>query len=105
MTCWARAWCRSSSDLIDLWIASSTDDASIIRSRCSSARSRSRCFDIVSTKSSGDVVFRFFLYGPRVEPIGGADFDELALEEKRGQVRHAGGLLHVVRDDHDGVMV
>ena len=40
----------------------------------------------------------------RVKDIGRADLDDVALEEECRLVGDAGGLLHVMGHDHDGVM-
>src|SRR5574340_524103 len=52
-------------------------------------------------EASGDVVLCALVRGIGEDPRGGAELDQLPIEEEPGLVRHARGLLHVVCDDHD----
>ena len=55
-----------------------------------------------STETAGDVIFGFFLPGFLKIFLVSSNLDQLAQQEEAGVVGHARGLLHVVRDDHDG---
>src|SRR5438105_15585796 len=41
---------------------------------------------------------------PGIKLVCGSRFNQLALEKEGRQIRHAGRLLHIMRDDDDGVM-
>src|SRR5579862_3555165 len=84
-------------------MASSTELARDSKSRCRLSRSRSRCLDMLA-KTSCDVVFGLLYPWARKQGVGGAAFDQTALEEEGGFVRYAGGLLHVVGHNDDGVV-
>src|SRR5512138_2984286 len=56
-----------------------------------------------SAHAAGDVGFGEVLLGAGEDAVGGAELDQLAEPEEAGKVGDAGGLLHVVGDDHDGV--
>ena len=58
-----------------------------------------------STIATRDVVLRLLLRGIRENRIGVVVFDQFAEIQERSVVRYAGRLLHVVRDDHDRVVV
>src|SRR5712691_1391847 len=68
----------------------------------------------LSTETSRYVILGALVRGPREDRRGGVVLDEDAAPalavaadldaEERGHVRDAGGLLHVVRDDHDRVV-
>ena len=54
------------------------------------------------SKSAGDIILRLFVLGVGEHSVSRASFNEFAFKEKRGEIAHARGLLHVVRDNHDG---
>src|SRR5438034_1597001 len=54
-------------------------------------------------KPSPDVIVRPAVAGGFEHLLGGADLDEFAVEEEAGPLRDAGGLVHVVGDEDDGV--
>src|SRR3954454_13478324 len=56
------------------------------------------------TKSPGHVIFGQFLEGVRKDPIRRTEFNETPQPEEPRVIRHARRLLHVVRDDDDGVV-
>src|SRR5262249_33858665 len=58
-----------------------------------------------SPKAAGDVVFRLFFARAAEHLLGRARLDQPALEEERRLVGYARRLLHVVRDDDDGVVL
>src|SRR5579862_9029320 len=78
---------------------------------CSSSCSKWRtilapvCIGKTSTESACNVVFGFFLGGVLEDNRGVIEFDQLSHQEKPGVIGYARGLLHVVRDDHDGATV
>src|ERR1039458_8388167 len=55
-------------------------------------------------ESSGDVILGLFLAGIDENLVGDIEFDQFAHVHVSGVVRHARCLLHVVRDDGDGVV-
>src|SRR5882724_4183980 len=55
------------------------------------------------TESPGNVVFSDLLSGIREDFVGSIILDEPPQHEKRGAVRHARRLLHIVRHDRDRV--
>src|ERR1051326_3829154 len=57
------------------------------------------------TEASTDIIFGFSLRGPLEEIDGRRVFDQVAAQEKARVLRHARRLLHVVRHDHDGVVL
>src|SRR5258707_15871356 len=57
-----------------------------------------------SPKSAGDIVFGLALARRGEDLLGGAGLDDLAEVEKRGEIRDARRLLHVVGDDDDRVV-
>src|SRR5438309_290642 len=62
-------------------------------------------------EAAGDVVLSPLVAGPVEELGGGGELDELAVsllgvhEHEGGEVGHSRSLLHVVGDDHDGVLL
>ena len=56
-------------------------------------------------ESSRHVVFRELLAWRREDPVRSIVLDQAPEPEERRVVRHPGRLLHVVRDDHDGVLL
>src|SRR3954471_10134910 len=103
--------------------ASSTSrcsSASITRSSCSTTRSSPpsaaasscwssswKCCRVIGTtrlaELPGDVLLGAGVAGVAEDLLRRRVLDQLAEEHERGRVRHTGGLLHVVRDDHDRV--
>src|SRR3954468_5101655 len=101
--------------------ASSTSvcsSASSTRSSCSTTRSRPpraatssprssfwKCWRVSPTSAelARDVVLRARIGGRREDLVRGVVLDALAREHERRRVRHARGLLHVVRDDDNRV--
>ena len=57
-----------------------------------------------STKPAGDVILGLAIAGVGEQVGGGAGFNQAALAEKRGEVRDAGRLLHVVGHHDDSVV-
>src|SRR3569833_862116 len=55
--------------------------------------------------TAGDVIFRLFLLRISEQGVGVFVFDQLTQVHERRVIGHARGLLHVVRDDDDGVVV
>ena len=58
---------------------------------------------IFLSKSSHDVIFGFLLLGRGEHFFAVVIFDQFALQEEGGVIGGAGGLLHGVRDEDDGV--
>src|SRR5437764_183621 len=58
-----------------------------------------------SSELPGDVVFRLASFGPREHLLRLAVLDQLAGIEEGGVVTDADRLLHIVRDDHDCVLL
>src|SRR6185436_5210252 len=52
-----------------------------------------------SAEAAGDVVLRAPIVRRGEHPAGGAEFDQLAEIHEGGEIRHARGLLHVMRDN------
>src|ERR1700692_1320294 len=95
------------------WTTASTSAliSSSLPFSCSSSCSKWRtilapvCMGKTSAETARNVIFRF-LFGRILEDDRSVvEFDQLAHEEKPGIVGHARGLLHVVRDNHDGATV
>jgi len=57
----------------------------------------------VLTETSTDVVCGFFHSGTREEPARLPLFDELTLQEEDSLLRHTSSLLHIMRDNHNGI--
>src|SRR5262245_47661996 len=53
------------------------------------------------SEPSTDIVVRFALTRPLEHLFGRADLDQLALQEEAGPLRHARGLIHVMRNKDD----
>src|SRR5580700_7108703 len=53
-----------------------------------------------STEPAGDVIFRFPFGRTLENDLGLVEFDQVAQQKEAGEFRYAGGLLHVVRNDH-----
>src|SRR5205807_437385 len=109
---------RSSSLITSVASSTSTCSmASSVRSSCSTTMSRPPRADASSsamrswkvsrvTRSpelAGDVLLGASVAGVGEDVVGLPMLDQLAVEHERRRVRHPGRLLHVVRDDHDGV--
>src|SRR3954454_18680704 len=96
---------------------STCSSASSVRSSCSTTMSRPpsaassssamRSWKVSRVKRSPElarhVLLRALVQGLGEDDGGCAVLDELAVEHERGRVRHARGLLHVVRDDDNRV--
>src|SRR2546425_2846001 len=104
MPSWARSTSRSIRARMTRRIWSSTSPP-IANSVCLSASSSSwKCRGMtppILPEPPGDVIF-----GPRVarvgeERAGHPELHQLPEKEEAGRLRDPGGLLHVVRDDHD----
>ena len=54
---------------------------------------------------AADIVFCFLICGIRENALGGVHLDQLAFKEKCSFVAASRGLLHVVSDNHDCVLV
>lgn len=52
----------------------------------------------------GDVVFGLFFPGIRKDRVGVANLHQFTQIHEGGVVRHSGGLLHIVGNDHDRVV-
>src|SRR5512141_1613339 len=63
-----------------------------------------RSADPRSAEPARDVVLRDLLPGVREELVRPVVLHEAAEHEERGEFRDTGGLLHVVRDDHERVV-
>ncbi|CEE65186.1 hypothetical protein XAC2852_300002 [Xanthomonas citri pv. citri] len=59
---------------------------------------------LTSTEAAGDVVLGLLLGRLRKNGFGAVMLDQIAQVHEGGVVGHARGLLHVVGDDHDGVV-
>src|SRR5688572_1060306 len=86
-------------------MVSSTDEAITMSLRCRLSSSRCSCFMVCSSEAAGDVLFCLLLCRPRIELIGGAQLNQVSLEEKCRLVGNTRRLLHVVRDDDNRVML
>src|SRR5215217_3893234 len=75
------------------------------RLESSFSKCRSMCVLRGSAEAARNVVFGLALLRAGEDALGGVEFDQLAHVEERGVVGDARGLLHVVRDDDDGVAV
>ncbi len=51
---------------------------------------------------AGDIRQGLLVFGVVEDFIGGTDFNQVAHIKKRGLMGHAHGLVHIVRDNHDG---
>ena len=58
-----------------------------------------------STVTAGDVIIRPTAFRVGEQGVGVAELNELAPIEERSEIRHTRRLLHVVRDQNDGVFV
>src|SRR5437899_191315 len=104
MTSWARSPSRSIRARMTRRIWSSTSPPIASRVCLSASSSSWKCRATtppILPEPPGDVIL-----GPRVARVGeeGArrpDLHQLPEEEEAGRLRHPGGLLHVVGDDHD----
>ena len=54
------------------------------------------------SKAAGDIILRLFVLGVGEHSVSRAGFNEFAFKEERGEIAHARGLLHVVRDHNNG---
>src|ERR1700731_3501293 len=54
---------------------------------------------------SRDVILGLLLAGPREDFRSRVDLDQVTVIEERGAIADAGGLLHVMRDNHDRVVL
>ena len=63
----------------------------------------SRAAEPRSTETPGNVILRLLLRGICENLFGPGELDQLAEVKERRVVRAAARLLHVVRDDDDGV--
>src|SRR6266851_4154233 len=57
------------------------------------------------SESAGDVVFRPFVGRIGKYFFSSIELDHLAQQEKPGELRHPGRLLHIMRDNHDRVLL
>src|SRR5919201_6714959 len=96
------SWCSSASSVRS---SVTTTMSSAPRHWDSSARSSSwKCSLAVATglpELAGHVALRPLVVRVDEDLLGRPDLHELAVEHEGGRVGHAGGLLHVVRDDDD----
>src|SRR6056297_619700 len=60
---------------------------------------------LASADAPGDVAFGALILGVGENGPGVAVFDKVAEMEERGLLADAGGLLHRVRDDHNGIVL
>src|SRR5258706_917077 len=58
----------------------------------------------VSAEPAGDVILRPLVFGVRKNFVRHAELDQLTKVHECRLPRHARSLLHVMRDDHDGVV-
>ena len=56
-----------------------------------------------SAESAGDVIFGLLIGGGGKDLLSGAELNDMPLEKEGGEIGNPGRLLHVVRDDDDGV--
>src|SRR5690625_3246008 len=87
----SRRRARSSSKLRTMW---SCCWWGMLLSRCGS-----------SAEAAGDVILGLLLRGIRENGVGLVVLDQVTQVHERGEVRDPRGLLHVVGDDHDRVIV
>src|SRR4029079_13530651 len=82
--------------------------STLLRSEASASSNVARiCLGSVMRKlaeSAGDILFCLALCGVGEDFRGRVDFDEVAEVKKRGAIRAAAGLLHVVSDNDDRVL-
>src|SRR3990172_2908282 len=109
---WARTACtslssRSTSARTLLWIIDSASAPMVRRRSLIACSSVSKCRSIVRPSSlpepPGDVRLGLGLLRLGEERLGEADLHQLPEQHEAGVVRHPGRLLHVVRDDDDGI--
>src|SRR3989442_8302006 len=107
MTSWARASSRSTRARITwrIWSSTRPPMASSVCFSVSISSWKCRCMARSLTEPAGDVIFGLLV--PRIgeQLPRHAEFHQLAQEHEARVVAHAGRLLHVVRDDHDGIAV
>src|SRR5271155_4839724 len=60
---------------------------------------------MISTESPGDVIVGLAIRRRGEYLAGRADFNQFAQVHEPGDVGHAGGLLQIVRDDHDAIFL
>src|SRR2546428_2267907 len=104
MTSWARSPSRSIRARMTRRIWSSTSPPIASRVCLSASSSSWKCRGMtppILPEPPGDVIF-----GPRVARVGEdraghPELHQLPEKEEAGRLRDPGGLLHVVRDDHD----
>src|SRR5260370_34407013 len=85
-------------------MADSTSEL-ISRSLLVSRSSSSIKWRIISlSETAGDIIFGLLLSRLVEDYPGCIEFDELAEKEKACIIGDASGLLHVMRDDHDGTV-
>src|SRR6266446_9419562 len=107
MTSWARASSRSTRARITwrIWSSTRPPMASSVCFSVSISSWKCRCMARSLTEPAGDVVFGLLVPWIGEQLPRHAEFHQLAQEHKARVVAHAGRLLHVVRDDHDGIAV
>jgi hypothetical protein len=59
---------------------------------------------LLLAEPSRDVILGLFLAGSREDFRSRVDLDQVTVIEERGAIANAGGLLHVMRDNHDRVV-
>src|SRR5215203_958495 len=117
----ARSPCRSTRAWQAFAIISSTRDDWSRISRSNNSRSRSKCFDIfvsqtkfdfeqnknriISPEPPGNIIFSLLTNRVREQLVRRSGLDQFALVKERRLIRHAGRLLHIVRHNHNGVLV
>src|SRR3954470_4661560 len=100
------SWCSSASSVRSSWRTTRSRPPSACSSiRCSSSAKCWRVRSGISAELPGDVLLRALVARRREQGLGVGVLDELAEQQERGRVRHARGLLHVVRDDDDRVVL
>src|SRR5437762_10381967 len=100
----ASAGSRRTSDSSDLRMMASARPLISSSSPLSSAICSSKCLCMsLSAEAARDVVLGELFARAREQPERIADLDETPLHEEHGAIGDARGLLHVVRDDDDGI--
>src|ERR1019366_4228034 len=102
---WVSAW-RAWFTAVSAWLA-------IVSSFCfRTSNSMSKCSIIlisfrrqISTEPAGHIIFRLFLRWTGENFWCRVEFHQFAQVKKRGEIRHTRGLLHVVGDDDDRVIL
>src|SRR5437870_4211289 len=98
---------RSTSDLMDLLTAAVALLAMVSSFSFRAVISSSKWIinSVQSTEPSRDVVFRLFLRRAGENSASGVEFNQLAEIKERGEIGDARGLLHVVGNDDNGVIL